>query len=269
MNDMQAVLNAFAESVGGQIKALSASLNEEIKALNESIGVISGRIKAIEDNAPDASKAISDALDLIKTESDALQDAAMAKVDDLLLGLDVKDGEDGKDALQLEVLPGIDQSKSYPRGTYAMHNGGLFRAYQKTVEMKGWECVVNGVADMSIYIEGKTLSVSAFLSDGTVKRTEKTIPVPEYKGVFRMGDKYLKGDSSTHDGSLWIATVDEPISKPGNGDGWQLAVKRGRDGRGLYAIARDSGYQGTEKDLLAHIINGEQSDSVVRLKNGV
>ncbi|ECM5623126.1 phage gp6-like head-tail connector protein, partial [Salmonella enterica subsp. enterica] len=57
-----------------------------------------------------------------------------------------RDGEDGRDALSLEILPFIDEGKSYPRGSYATHNGGLWRAYEKTHGMRGWECLVDGVA---------------------------------------------------------------------------------------------------------------------------
>ena len=61
-----------------------------------------------------------------------------------------RDGEDGRDALALELLPFIDEGKSYPRGSYATHNGGLWRAYEKTHGMRGWECVVDGVAGVDI-----------------------------------------------------------------------------------------------------------------------
>ncbi|ENK5579374.1 portal protein, partial [Escherichia coli] len=40
--------------------------------------------------------------------------------------------QDGRDATALEILPAIDDQKSFPRGTYATHQGGLWRAYEKT-----------------------------------------------------------------------------------------------------------------------------------------
>jgi hypothetical protein len=48
-----------------------------------------------------------------------------------------------------------------------------------------------------------------------------------YNGVYDAAGEYRQGQAVTHDGSLWIATRDAP-GKPGE-DGWQLAVKRGRD----------------------------------------
>jgi len=50
------------------------------------------------------------------------------------------------------------------------------------------------------------------------------------KGVWKPGCLYRKMNIVTDGGSLWIAQ--RPTEeKPGDGDGWRLAVKRGRDGR--------------------------------------
>ncbi|MFV2404153.1 phage portal protein, partial [Escherichia coli] len=53
----------------------------------------------------------------------------------------------GRGATALGVLPAIDDQKSFPRGTDATHLGGLWRAYEKTYGMRGWDCLVDGVAD--------------------------------------------------------------------------------------------------------------------------
>lgn len=59
----------------------------------------------------------------------------------------------------------------------------------------------------------------------------KTFPVPLYRGVYAAGTGYVKGDSVTYGGSLWIAR-EATKDKPGEGaTAWQLAVKAGRDGR--------------------------------------
>lgn len=56
-------------------------------------------------------------------------------------------------------------------------------------------------------------------------------PTLEYRGTWTRGMPYGTASGVTHRGSLWIArgpTVEEP------GDGatsWQLAAKRGRDGK--------------------------------------
>ncbi|EPM8240266.1 phage portal protein, partial [Escherichia coli O26] len=63
--------------------------------------------------------------------------------------------QDGRDATALEIIPAIDDQKSFPRGTYATHQGGLWRAYEKTHGMRGWECLVDGVADIDVSMTGE------------------------------------------------------------------------------------------------------------------
>lgn len=141
--------------------------------------------------------------------------------------------EDGKDALQLEIQPAIDETKSYPRGTYATHSGGLWRAYQKTTGMKGWECVVDGISTADIkQNEARTFEVSISMASGTVVNKSFSLPVMIYRGVFKNGEGYLPGDTVTWGGSLWHCD-DVTTDKPGeNGSkGWTLAAKRGRDGK--------------------------------------
>ena len=60
----------------------------------------------------------------------------------------------------------------------------------------------------------------------------KSIALPGFvdRGIFRDGEKYARGDATTFGGNLWLAQ--EPTTeKPGDGKGWRLAVKKGRDGR--------------------------------------
>lgn len=49
-----------------------------------------------------------------------------------------------------------------------------------------------------------------------------------YRGVYQPAETYAKGNLATYDGSLWACIADDP-GKPGV-SGWQLAVKKGRDG---------------------------------------
>jgi len=144
-----------------------------------------------------------------------------------------KDGEDGRDALALELLPFIDEGKSYPRGSYATHSGGLWRAYEKTHGMRGWECVVDGVAGVDVTLSGQrcfTLTVNR--ASGACESRSFNVPVMIYQGVYKSGQDYLPGDTVTWGGSLWHCD-DQTQDKPGEtgSKGWTLATKRGRDGR--------------------------------------
>lgn len=144
-----------------------------------------------------------------------------------------KDGADGRDALALEILPFIDEEKSYPRGSYATHNGGLWRAYEKTHGMRGWECLVDGVAGIDIQqSEQRCFTLKVNRTSGTSETKSFDVPVMIYQGVFKSGQEYLPGDTVTWGGSLWHC-YERTQDKPGEAGskGWTLAAKRGRDGR--------------------------------------
>ncbi|EPY1018273.1 phage portal protein, partial [Escherichia coli] len=142
--------------------------------------------------------------------------------------------QDGRDATALEILPAIDDQKSFPRGTYATHQGGLWRAYEKTHGMRGWECLVDGVADIDVSMTGERL-FSVVVRQSSGQRTEKifSLPVMLYRGVFRAGETYHPGDTVTWGGSLWHCnsmTEDKPGEA--HSSAWTLAAKRGRDAGG-------------------------------------
>lgn len=143
-----------------------------------------------------------------------------------------KDGQDGRDALQIEIEPVINPEKSYPRGTYAMHKGGLWRSQSNTHEMRGWECLVDGIEDIQIDLEDeRNLKISVLKSSGV--KTEKTfsIPVMIYREIYKHGGFYQKGDVVTFAGSVWHCNEDTD-QRPGTGSkAWKLAVKRGRDAK--------------------------------------
>lgn len=49
-----------------------------------------------------------------------------------------------------------------------------------------------------------------------------------YRGVYRAGDEYTRGELATWDGSLFMAIADTR-GAPGSDPGWKLVTKRGRD----------------------------------------
>lgn len=140
-------------------------------------------------------------------------------------------GSDGKDALSIELEPFIDEKKSYPRGTYATHNGGLWRSHEKTHGMRGWECIVDGVSNVDIKQDNqRTFSISLERASGAVEVKSFDVPVTIYRDVFKTGTEYQPGDTVTWGGSMWHCN--EPTTdKPGEtgSKGWTLAVKKGRD----------------------------------------
>lgn len=158
-------------------------------------------------------------------------------------GIDGRDGRDGKEgapgrhALQLQILPRIDPSESYARGTFASYRGGLIHAVRSTdpitgsLDAAGWESIVVGVDEASITAKSAREFVFAVkMSDGKTVENAITLPAMIYRGVFKSGEKYAKGDTATLDGSLWHCNTDTS-ARPGSSEDWTLCAKRGRDGR--------------------------------------
>lgn len=54
----------------------------------------------------------------------------------------------------------------------------------------------------------------------------------KYCGVWQRANEYKRGDVATHEGSMFVAVANPRLGEmPGQSLNWQLAVKRGRDGK--------------------------------------
>jgi len=62
---------------------------------------------------------------------------------------------------------------------------------------------------------------------------ELAFPVPVYRGVFSAGETYERGDLVTWGGSMWHCEEAKGAKPDAPDGGWKLAVKRGRDGKGI------------------------------------
>lgn len=147
-------------------------------------------------------------------------------------GVDGKNGVDGRDALDITPLPAIDETKSYPRGTYAAHKGGLWRSFEQTKGLKGWECLVNGFNGIEEeQIDERTTLIRCFTSTGTIETTRKSSHM-FYRELYKSSVAYERGDVVTWGGNMWVAIKHEgEYKQPGTeGSGWRLAVRAGRDG---------------------------------------
>lgn len=85
-----------------------------------------------------------------------------------------------------------------------------------------------GFDEVSLEIGADGRPVAKFQRGDIVKSV--TLPCIIDRGVYRAGEAYVKGDAVSFGGSLWIAQKDT-AEKPETGEGWRLAVKKGRDGK--------------------------------------
>jgi hypothetical protein len=56
-------------------------------------------------------------------------------------------------------------------------------------------------------------------------------PTLSYLGVYEQARQYTRGNFVTHDGSLWHCRADLTRARPGSDSDWQLAAKRGTNGK--------------------------------------
>ena len=152
-------------------------------------------------------------------------------------GRDGKDGAPGRDAAQIDVLEAIDATRSYPRGTFAKHAGGLVRAYRTTdpidgdIQAAGWQVVVDGIAAVELaQVDERAFRQVVVLTSGKRVECVQRAPVMLYRGIWREG-LYQHGDTVTYAGAMWHAGRDT-TTRPGDaGSDWILAVKRGDKGK--------------------------------------
>jgi len=149
-------------------------------------------------------------------------------------------GADGRDALEITIQASIEPHKSYQRGTYATHRGGLWRSLRKTdplstksAEEAGWAIVVDGVDSVKfLQTDDRNFDLITNRSSGAVEKLAVRFDVPLYRQVYKGGDRYEKSDMVTYAGSVWMALADDPNGPPDMvPTDWRLIVKRGRDGK--------------------------------------
>lgn len=85
--------------------------------------------------------------------------------------------------------------------------------------------------DATLMEDGRTVLLSFEQGEASYK-VELGFPVMIYRGVFKDGQAYCRGDTVTWGGSLWHCDVDQTTDKPDGAENhWTLATKRGRDGK--------------------------------------
>lgn len=141
-----------------------------------------------------------------------------------------KDGESGKDGRGVkdliidrngQLVATMDDGEMKTLGVVIGKNGDDGQPGRDGFNLDDFDCEV---------VDERTINLK-FVRGDTCHSYELVFPVPVYQGVFKEGVTYSAGDICTWGGSAWSAKR-ETSDKPDMPDsGWQLAVKRGRDGK--------------------------------------
>jgi hypothetical protein len=81
-------------------------------------------------------------------------------------------------------------------------------------------------------VDDQSFAVKAIRGDQVKTIGTPRFPVNVYRGTYKVGESYKRGESVTWDGSIWIAKEDTARSPQefGTNKAWQLAVKKGKQG---------------------------------------
>jgi hypothetical protein len=143
-----------------------------------------------------------------------------------------KDGEPGRDGVGMAgmvidrdgcLIATMTNGEVKSLGQIVGKDGEPGEPGRDGVDGVGWE-------DMDAAFDGERTVTFRFTKGERVVVREFVMPVVLDRGVFKDGSAYEPGDGVTWGGSFWIAQ-EKTVSKPDSGDGWRLAVKRGRDGK--------------------------------------
>lgn len=147
-------------------------------------------------------------------------------------------GADGQDAFGTKFIRGIDESRSYPKGTYALYKHKLIQAARATsnivgddLKAAGWDVMIG---EPALVVERsddfRTFTFKHIYADGETVEHSFEMPVVIDRGAYAQGKEYAAGDSITWGGSTFIATRATKDAPKGSDD-WRLSCKRGNDGK--------------------------------------
>lgn len=142
-------------------------------------------------------------------------------------GRDGRDGKDGRDAVEINILPMLEDGKSYPSGTYARHKGGLVKTTST-----GYDVIINGVdSEAEVTLEdGRTIERTTTYTDGTTFVRRHKFATLMHRGTWTQRT-YDRGDCVMRDNSSWCCMAESTETMPGTSKDWQLIARKGDRGK--------------------------------------
>jgi hypothetical protein len=189
-------------------------------------------------------RALAPVLDRLKMLEARPDPAPVLELVRALVDRPVPAPERGRDALEIQIGDGLDETRSYPAGAFVAAGGGLLRAARPTdpvgidgdLRAAGWVPIVVGLRSIETALEdGGRVLVTRIRSTIGAEEIRHTTAIPVERGVHRDGKAYAHGDVVEWAGDAWIATKDAPEGKPDVSGDWRRLVRRGREGKSVIA----------------------------------
>jgi hypothetical protein len=215
LEDIAECINAAIQERTDGLKAENARLMQQVETLVKRVEELEAReVPAVEEIAADLTALVERRIASIDVPEVEFDFAAMEKriEESLANRLRGQDGVGISEAIKKDgrLILILTNGKTLDVGrvdgeTFTLDDFDIVRTDERTIEMS--------------------------FTRGEVKHTfELSFPVPHYKGVWKSEVGYAEGDCVTWGGSLWHCNK-ETSGKPGEGDDWTLAVKKGRDAK--------------------------------------
>jgi hypothetical protein len=117
---------------------------------------------------------------------------------------------------------GEEEKSEFAKGMMAILGDVRSGNYETVLYTQGQHTMIN--------IGFKSVFEAMWDLRGLIDRLEDRIEAkgPAYKGVWKQGVTYPAGSFITHGGSMWHADKETDF-RPGEGGGWTLAVRKGKD----------------------------------------
>jgi hypothetical protein len=222
-------------------KAMAAIVNEATAPLVKRIEELEARQRENGDHAPPVEIDVSDVVKELLA-SDGIKQLVGLEVESFLTENPPPPGKDGKDGDKGDPgEPGksvtLEDVSLFLDAAIAKHvldferraNETLAKAIDKIPVPKDGRDGVD-LTELSVDYDGeRTVTVKG--RTGTVT---KRVPIPLWRGYWSPGVVAEKGDILTHNGTAYIAIVDNPKCEPGVGKydhEWKVFARKGRDGK--------------------------------------
>lgn len=201
-------------------KAMAAIVNEATAPLVKRIEELEARPVEI-----DMSDVVKELL-----SADGIKQLVGLEVDAFLTENPPPPGKDGKSVTLEDVSLFLDAAiAKHVLDFERRANETLAKAVDKIPEPKDGRDGVD-LTELSVDFDGeRTVTVK-----GRTGEVTKRVPVPLWRGYWSPGASAEKSDILTHNGTAYIAIVDNPKCEPGVGKydhEWKVFTRKGRDGK--------------------------------------